>query len=102
MSTPLIRIVHLHVAPHHREAFEAYVGTQIKVVANQPGCLSATWLRAHDGSYFTYSTWLREEFLEAYRQSATFAEIWPTLKAWFDAPARAWSCDLLTQPPCSV
>ncbi|MEY3712111.1 MAG: hypothetical protein RL104_894, partial [Bacteroidota bacterium] len=53
MSTPLVRIVHLHVAPHHREAFEAYVGTQIKVVANQPGCLSATWLRAHDGSYFT-------------------------------------------------
>jgi len=96
VSTPLIRIVHLQVAPAHRAAFEAYVATKIKVVANQPGCLRATWLRAHDGSYFTYSEWRSEEFLQQYRESATFAEIWPTLKAWFDTPARAWSCDLLT------
>lgn len=102
MTPPLVRIVHLSIAPAHRAAFEAYVAQKIKVVADQPGCLSAAWLRAHDGSYFTYSHWRAEEFLEDYRKSATFAEIWPTLKAWFDAPARAWSCDLLTQPPCSV
>ncbi|MEN9431800.1 MAG: hypothetical protein RL753_229 [Bacteroidota bacterium] len=100
MSQTLTRIVHLSVAPEHREAFEAYVAQKIKVVADQPGCLSATWLRAHDGTYFTYSQWRGEEFLEDYRRSATFAEIWPTLKAWFDAPARAWSCDTLTPSPC--
>lgn len=96
MNTPIIRIVHLHVAPQHRSSFEAYVAQKITVVAAQPGCLSATWLRADDGSYFTYSHWLAEEFLENYRKSATFAEIWPTLKAWFDAPAHAWSCEALT------
>jgi quinol monooxygenase YgiN len=101
-TAPLVRIVHLSIAPAHRAEFEAYVAQKITVVAEQPGCRSATWLRARDGSYFTYSVWVAEEFLEDYRRSATFAEIWPTLKAWFDAPARAWSCDPLTEPPCSA
>jgi quinol monooxygenase YgiN len=96
VSTPLTRIVHLTVAAEHAAEFEAYVAQKIHVVATQPGCLSAQWLRAQDGTYFTYTQWAGEEFLEAYRRSATFAEIWPTLKAWFAAPARAWSCDTLT------
>lgn len=96
----LTRIVHLSINAEHRSAFEAYVAQKISVVAAQPGCLSAEWLRATDGTYFTYSRWSAESFLEDYRKSETFAEIWPTLKAWFAAPARAWSCDTLTPPVC--
>jgi quinol monooxygenase YgiN len=101
-SHPLTRIVHLQVASPHRAEFEAYVAQKIRIVAEQAGCLSVQWLRAQDGSYFTYSQWENEDFLEGYRQSATFAEIWATLKAWFDAPARAWSCHHITEHPCSV
>ncbi|MFZ9778198.1 MAG: antibiotic biosynthesis monooxygenase, partial [Schleiferiaceae bacterium] len=52
MSSPLTRIVHLTVAAEHRAEFEAYVAQKIQVVASQPGCLSAQWLRAQDGTYF--------------------------------------------------
>ena len=52
-SHPLTRIVHLQVALPHRAEFEAYVAQKIRIVAEQDGCLSAQWLRAQDGSYFT-------------------------------------------------
>jgi antibiotic biosynthesis monooxygenase (ABM) superfamily enzyme len=38
----LTRIVHLSIAPEHREAFEAYVAQKIKVVADQPGFSKTT------------------------------------------------------------
>ena len=74
-SPPLTRIFHLQVPLPHRAEFEAYVAQKIRVVAEQDGCLSVQWLRAQDGSYFTYSQWENEDFLEGYRQSGYEATI---------------------------
>lgn len=41
--------------------------------------------------FFTYSHWEGEHFLEAYRHSATFAEVWPQVKPLFASPAEAWT-----------
>ena len=41
--------------------------------------------------FFTYSHWEAEEFLNAYRHSETFGQVWPKTKALFSDKAEAWS-----------
>lgn len=57
------------------------------------GCQHLTLLRERkDGSvFFTYSKWEDESFLEKYRHSSIFAEVWPQTKALFVSPAEAWT-----------
>jgi heme-degrading monooxygenase HmoA len=50
-------------------------------------------LKGAPGHYFTVSDWESEKALNAYRDSALFAEIWPTVKPWFSAKAEAWTTD---------
>lgn len=57
-----------------------------------PGCKRLELL--HDigepGIFFTHSEWETAEDLEAYRNSAVFADVWPVVKALFAARAEAW------------
>ncbi len=57
------------------------------------GCRHLTLLREKpEGAvFFTYSKWDDESFLEKYRHSAIFAEVWPQTKSLFAAPAEAWT-----------
>ncbi len=41
--------------------------------------------------FFTYSHWVDESYLEQYRLSETFAELWPQVKSLFSEPAQAWT-----------
>ncbi len=41
--------------------------------------------------FFTYSYWDNEEFLEKYRNSAFFNEVWKFTKTLFEEKAQAWS-----------
>jgi hypothetical protein len=43
--------------------------------------------------FFTYSHWDGPDDLERYRTSAVFADVWPVVKALFEAPAEAWTVD---------
>ena len=57
------------------------------------GCLHLQlWQDIHDrGTIFTYSHWKDEDSLNAYRNSDTFAEVWPKTKAFFRDKPQAWS-----------
>lgn len=57
------------------------------------GCRHLSLLREiPDGAvFFTYSQWDDESFLEKYRHSIIFAEVWPQTKALFALPAEAWT-----------
>lgn len=59
------------------------------------GCTHLSLLRDvnHPTVFFTYSHWEAVQFLEAYRHSATFGEVWPQVKPLFAAPAEAWTVD---------
>jgi quinol monooxygenase YgiN len=61
------------------------------------GCCGLKLLRdANDPRiFFTYSLWQDESFLEIYRQSATFSDVWPQVKPLFAAPAEAWTTAVL-------
>lgn len=41
--------------------------------------------------FFTLSEWEDESFLEAYRTSDLFKEVWSQVKPLFEAKAEAWS-----------
>jgi len=57
------------------------------------GCQSLQLLRDCDNPsvFFTYSTWLQESYLDEYRNSSLFAEVWARVKPLFAAPAEAWT-----------
>jgi quinol monooxygenase YgiN len=66
-------------------------------IRNAEGCIHLQLLREKkDGNiFFTYSKWEHEKYLEIYRNSTIFAEVWPQTKALFAQPAEAWTVDEL-------
>jgi heme-degrading monooxygenase HmoA len=64
-------------------------------IASAEGCLSVKLLRHKSQAhiYFTLSIWQSEDFLNQYRLSPLFAEVWPQTKEWFQAAAEAWSLE---------
>lgn len=89
----MIRIVHLQLQTERCADFEAFVQPKLAAIAAQPGCRGLRLLKGAPGHYFTVSDWESEKALNAYRDSALFAEIWPTVKPWFSAKAEAWTTD---------
>jgi quinol monooxygenase YgiN len=66
-------------------------------IRNAEGCTHLVLLRENAGGsvFFTYSKWEDPGWLEVYRKSSTFAEVWPQTKKLFAAPAEAWTVDEL-------
>ncbi|MFN5622186.1 MAG: putative quinol monooxygenase [Flavobacteriales bacterium] len=62
-------------------------------IRHTQGCTHLSLLRDVNQPtvFFTYSHWEAEEYLEAYRLSATFGDVWPQVKPLFGAPAEAWT-----------
>lgn len=90
----IVRLVRMSFRPGETEGFlTLFEGWRHRIIA-MPGCLHLELLRdAGDPRvFFTYSLWRSAEDLEHYRRSPVFAEVWPVVKALFDAPAQAWSC----------
>lgn len=93
----LTRIVKMNFQSSKIEEFKAIFkkyGDQIRAAE---GCNSVDLL--HDISdpsiFFTYSKWDDESFLNQYRESALFAEVWGQTKALFETRAEAWSVKVL-------
>lgn len=95
------RIVKMTFRPESVPTFEALFATHKQDIRNQPGCLSLRLLQdIHSPHiFFTYSTWQTETELNAYRNSATFAVVWPATKALFAARPEAWSVDVRHELP---
>lgn len=63
------------------------------------GCLALTLLRDTSDAriFFTYSQWTDSRFIEQYRHSKVFGEVWPRVKSLFTEPAEAWSIESIVE-----
>lgn len=50
-------------------------------------------------TYFTYSVWRSEKYLNNYRNSDLFKTVWEKTKPLFSDKAEAWSVDSLVKLP---
>lgn len=91
----IVRIVKMTFEPSKCEAFLEIFKQYREAIRNQPGCSHLElWRETGDSNvFFTYSHWEDQSFLDAYRVSATFGEVWPQTKALFSARPEAWSVD---------
>lgn len=92
-----VRIVKLSFQEDRVSDFIAYFDTIKDRIRNFPGCLFLELYQDKKDPtiFFTYSYWEKEEDLELYKDSETFAEIWPFVKTLFRVKAEAWSVDKL-------
>lgn len=89
----IVRIVKMIFESEHSEEFLNYsLSIHDKIVA-QAGCLHMEILRdvANPNIFFTYSHWESEEFLNLYRESDFFTEVWSSTKKWFADKPQAWT-----------
>jgi quinol monooxygenase YgiN len=91
----MIRIVKLHFQEEKIQDFLDFFEEIKWKVATQPGCGGMKLLRdkKHPNIVFTYSKWVDESALNAYRDSETFGLVWPRIKPWFKHNAEAWSVE---------
>jgi len=93
------RIVKMTFRNDESERFIAIFNKYHEHIGNADGCLSLQLLRdlENPGVFFTYSRWEHPSFLEKYRQSDLFGEVWSQVKPLFSDPAQAWSTQLLDE-----
>jgi quinol monooxygenase YgiN len=92
----ITRIVKMTFKLEKVAAFEHLFAQYKGQIAGAEGCVSLRLLKERDSTiFFTYSEWLEEEYLEKYRQSALFSEVWNQTKTFFDAKPEAWTNDVL-------
>lgn len=89
----LTRIVKMNFQSHKIEDFEALFAKYGDKIRSANGCISVELLQdIHSPNiFFTYSRWHGEEFLNEYRHSELFAEVWAQTKALFADKPEAWS-----------
>lgn len=77
------------------DSFLAIFEKQKTFIASFEGCTHLELLRDKNNPniFFTYSYWQDESYLELYRKSDFFRNIWSTVKLKFDAKPEAWSLE---------
>lgn len=93
----ILRTVHMTFKPEAIEPFLALFEAHKLAIASQPGCQSLQLIQdpTRPECIGTVSIWDRLADLDAYRNSALFAEVWPLTKAGFAKPPLAQSHSLL-------
>jgi len=81
--------------PAQCEAFERLFDAYHSKIASAEGCTHLElWRDVNESNvYFTYSHWLEEKYLDQYRTSATFQEVWPLTKKLFIAAPQVWTVE---------
>lgn len=89
----ITRIVKMTFKETNIQAFEGLFERFKLSIRNQEGCLHLKLLqdKANPCIFFTYSLWENEKFLNQYRSSALFAEVWPATKLLFAEKPLAWT-----------
>lgn len=91
----IVRLVKMTFRPEEVGRFmDLFEGWRPRIAAF-PGCRHLELLRdtRDPRVFFTYSLWTAPADLEAYRNSAVFAGVWPVVKALFAEPAEAWTLE---------
>lgn len=91
----IIRLVKLTLQKDKIDDFLVHFGQFKEAIRAAEGCqhLEVYQDKQHPEIFFTYSYWKDESFLEAYRHSTTFGQVWPYAKSLFAAPAEAWTVE---------
>ncbi len=95
----ITRIVKLTIQQEKTSAFIALFNDSKALIKNSQGCKHIELLTdIHQPNvFFTYSHWESEEYLNMYRDSEVFKNIWPRTKILFADKAEAWSLQSLTR-----
>lgn len=89
----IVRIVKMTFKSQEIESFLKIFEKQKEFIASFDGCSHLELLRDKNNPniFFTYSHWQDESFLELYRESDFFRNIWSKVKLKFDGKPEAWS-----------
>ncbi len=92
----ILRLVKMHFKSEEIENFLAYFQTIKNSIESMPGLVRLHLYqdKANSNVVFTHSIWTNEEYLNKYRNSELFAEVWPATKQLFADNAEAWSLEL--------
>ena len=90
-----IRIVKMSFEPSRVKDFLENFNNSKNKIRNFEGCRLLELYRDKNDSniFFSYSYWESEEFLNDYRNSELFKEIWSKTKKMFNQKPEAWSVD---------
>lgn len=79
------------------ETFKALFDSKKDLIAAVEGCTHVELLQDVDNEtiFFTFSLWDDPKYLEAYRNSELFKDVWTKTKILFDAKPEAWSVKVL-------
>ncbi|MDX5325078.1 MAG: antibiotic biosynthesis monooxygenase [Bacteroidota bacterium] len=91
----MIRIVKMTFEPERVQDFLTIFEASKEKIRAREGCkhLELWQDQKHENVFFTYSIWEGPEFLEMYRQSELFTNVWRDTKALFAEKAKAWSVE---------
>ncbi len=89
----ILRIVRLSFDEDKiNEFIEIFESTKTQIRSFE-GCTHLELMKDlhHNNVYYTYSKWISDDALEAYRNSSLFKETWSKTKLLFNARASAYS-----------
>ena len=91
----MLRIVKMSFDNDRTAGFIDHFNKIKPTIESMPGCMGVKLLKdiAHPNIYFTYSEWVDENALNAYRETPFFSETWATVKKWFIDKPEAWSVE---------
>lgn len=89
----ITRIVKLTVHPEKAEEFKAFFNAKKQTIENYEGCIKVILYQdiKYSNIFFTYSHWDNESYLNNYRKSDLFNDIWKHAKSCFCDRPHAWS-----------
>lgn len=91
------RFVKMTFIPEHTQDFISLFKSKKDLIAAVKGCTHVELLQdtSHEQVFFTYSLWEDATYLEAYRNSELFKEVWAKTKILFKEKAEAWSVKVI-------
>jgi heme-degrading monooxygenase HmoA len=95
----IIRIVKMEFVEGRIPDFLKIFAASREAIRSFPGCTRLQLLQGEADAcvFFTYSHWENEDYLNSYRDSDLFEEVWGETKKLFRARAEAWSLTDQTQ-----
>ncbi len=87
------RIVKMSFHPQHIQTFKILFESKKNLIAAVDGCSHVELLQDanNENVYFTYSIWKDVSYIETYRQSELFIDVWAKTKVLFNDKPEAWS-----------
>ena len=87
------RFVKMTFKPESIEEFLVLFNSKKELIAAVEGCTFVELLKDINNPtiFFTFSLWQNESYIEAYRHSDLFKEVWDKTKILFGDKPEAWS-----------